>query len=139
MKPSKENPKENFDEPFNGSDNEFDDTYEPYSLLQRKDFQRMSSLQLKFYYFFEEPNSIWAKLFSILSLFLTFATTTVICIDSLPNVIPQQHDIYLHICVSGRNYFDSGEMFWILIVVSPETVEPNLGSLEPEFGSLEPN
>ncbi|CAG8436252.1 12549_t:CDS:2 [Funneliformis mosseae] len=43
-------------------------------------------LQRKFYYFFEEPRSKWAQLYSFVSLLCVLITITVICIDSLPTV-----------------------------------------------------
>ncbi|CAI2162404.1 7451_t:CDS:2 [Funneliformis geosporum] len=62
-------------------------THEPTS----EDDLYRTPLQRKFYYFFEEPRSKWAQLYSIFSVICVFITIIVICLDSLPKLFIIKH------------------------------------------------
>ncbi|CAG8520126.1 14955_t:CDS:2 [Funneliformis caledonium] len=65
-------------------------------------------LQRKFYYFFEEPRSKWAQLYSFVSLLCVLITITVICIDSLPTVFIIKQ-VNVRICITAMTTTGYGD------------------------------
>ncbi|PKY45864.1 voltage-gated potassium channel [Rhizophagus irregularis] len=53
-----------------------------------------SPLQRKFYYFFEEPKSKWAKAYEGLSITCTIITVVIICVVSWPTIYLREKEIY---------------------------------------------
>ncbi|GBB83336.1 hypothetical protein RclHR1_10060009 [Rhizophagus clarus] len=51
-------------------------------------------LQRKFYYFFEEPKSKWAKAYEALSLTCTIITVVLLCVVSWPTIYSRETQIY---------------------------------------------
>ncbi|CAG8496938.1 5768_t:CDS:2 [Diversispora eburnea] len=65
-----------------------DDSYQSEYIDPNRENELRTELQRKFYYFFEEPKTFWAKAFSAFSLFLSLLVILIICVESLPSTWP---------------------------------------------------
>ncbi|RIA98361.1 hypothetical protein C1645_129401 [Glomus cerebriforme] len=91
------NNEEEHDDGENINDDNDDDINESdiYNKNKREDSLR-TPLQNKFYYFFEEPLSNWAKAFETFSNLCTIANVVMICVVSWPTIYLSESQIYLN-------------------------------------------
>ncbi|CAG8557765.1 7655_t:CDS:2 [Ambispora gerdemannii] len=74
-----------------------DDIYDIYDRIRIKEDRVRSPNQRKFYYFFEHPSSIYARIFAVFSALCVFVMMIIICVESLPAIYKNEWRYYREI------------------------------------------